>query len=654
MKKFKYSSKIFSYAILLTLFSSGYLPQNVFAEEPQTNINEFTLDTVIVTASRIPETITEAKADVSVVTRKQIEEMHMETVEEALRTVPGVQFLNYGANGINANLSGVRINGSKDIVVLVDGVRVTDFQGANNSGYMYASLLNNMDNIERIEILRGAAGTMYGSTAKGGVINIITRDIKANKTVIDMSNGSYGKENYKINTQGKVGNLSYNIYYGKSLTGDTKDGDNNTWEGHTDTKNLGTKFIYNFSDDNKLTVSYDEIKSDYNGQDYIYVSSFLGDYKSRSLTVKHDINFSNLWSNSMTYRKSHVESHYGKPEEGNYSTSSDYDYDFFSDQVNYITDRNHLVFGFDYSKGKNNLLTRVGFDEQGNRVSAKRSMENYSYYIQDDWEIIPRVTLSGGIRYDKPKGDEYSPDMESYTSKSYKLSWDITDNDTIYAGRSDFYILPDMEQRYNEQWGNAELQPAYGRTSSIGYSKKFDDYNIFTFNWYKTESERTIGYTPVDDNNHSHFANFDDGISKGWNAQFLTQIGDRWSANLGWSHLYQNASGDNYAMGYYPKDLATMGVYYNYAKVSAGLTGFYFMRKVNPNVAKHGWPADDYGVFNLSLNYSPTKNLTFYTKVDNIFDKLWAEHTDVVHNGRPGTWYAMPGRCFIVGMQLKF
>ena len=60
---------------------------------------EFTLDSMVVTASRIPTKITDAKADISVITRKDIEQMHISSVEEALRTVPGVQFLNYGGNG---------------------------------------------------------------------------------------------------------------------------------------------------------------------------------------------------------------------------------------------------------------------------------------------------------------------------------------------------------------------------------------------------------------------------------------------------------------------------------------------------------------------------------------------------------------------------
>ena len=276
-------------------------------------------------------------------------------------------------------------------------------------------------------------------------------------------------------------------------------------------------------------------------------------------------------------------------------------------------------------------------------------MKNYSYYVQDDWEIIPDVTLSGGIRYDRPERGE-GPELDTHTSKSYKLSWDITDKDTIYAGRSDFYILPSIDQMYNTQWGNAKLSPAEGRTTSIGYNKTFDDNNILTVNWFETKSDKIIGF-----DSEGQYQNYDDGVSRGWNAQYMTQLSDRWSATLGWSHLFYHANGDNYEMGYYPKDMATFSIQYDYAKFNAGLDGFYFMRKVNDKYAdKQGWPADNYAVVNLSLNYKPTDNLTFYTKVDNLFDKLYAEHTNVIHGGEPGSWYSMPGRSFVVGMELKF
>lgn len=613
----------------------------------------FELAPVVVTANRVPQPIFEAKADISVVTRKEIDDMHMETVEDALRTVPGLQFLNYGSNGLNANLSGVRINGSKDIVLLVDGVRVTDFLGVNMSGYVYASLLNNLDNIERIEVLRGSAGAQYGSAAKGGVINIITRKVNDTKTIIDVAAGNFGKRDYKFNTQGRKDKFSYNVYYSRKISGTMKDGAGVTWEGHTRTNSEGAKFIYDFSRDNTLSLNYEELSSKFHGFDNVYKGPYNGTYETHAFTLQHNWKLSDLWHNMMSYRKSTLKSFYDDPDPlsstGRTIIKSNYDYDFFSDQLTYTSDRHTLTFGIDYSGAKDRDITTVD-DGKGHLFQVHRKLSNVSYYAQEDWKLLPYLTLSGGIRYDQPDGDSYSPDMDSHTSKSYKLSWDITDKDTIYVGRNDFYILPSIDQKYNDEFGNDKLQPAYGRTTTIGYNRSFSDGNLFTINWYKTESERGIGYR-----SDGTYENYVGGVARGWNAQYLAQFNEHWSAKIGWAHLYQFASGDTFSLGYYPKNLATFGIYYNKDKFTAGLDGFYFIRGVNPKYQDvQGWPDNKYGVYNLSLSYAPNENLMFYSKIDNIFDKLWAEHTHVIWGGGPRNWYSQPGRSIMIGMQYKF
>lgn len=263
----------------------------------------FEMAPVVVTANRMNENLVDARADISVVTSRQIEKLHLNTVEDALRTVPGTQYLNYGGNGLNANLSGIRINGSKDIILLVDGVRVTDFNGANNSGYMYSSLLNNMDNVERIEVLRGSAGALYGSGAKGGVINIITKNPGEKKTTVDIARGTGGREIYKLTTMGRVGKFSYMAYYDKLLIGDTKSGDGRLWPGHTHTLSDGVKFAYDFTDKHSLSLSYDKMKSRYRGYDFVYSNRYHGDYKSdKAITIDHysgntTVNFGTLTQN---------------------------------------------------------------------------------------------------------------------------------------------------------------------------------------------------------------------------------------------------------------------------------------------------------------------------------------------------------------------
>ncbi len=418
---------------------------------------------------------------------------------------------------------------------------------------------------------------------------------------------------------------------------------------------------YDIKDDHQVELSFDNSKSDFSGYDYVYDNHYNGDYDNKSITLKDNIKFSEQWSNQFTYRHSTSEGIYLQNNAVIETADIDYAYDFLSDQATFTTSRHTLVFGFDYSRGKENKsrnITSIG--KQG-----KVEMKNYSYFIQDDWLLIPKVTLSGGIRYDKPETNiGGGVEIDSHTSKSYKLNWDITANDSIYAGRSDFYILPSMDNLVGA-YGNVNVLPSYGRNTTIGYNKKFDENNIFTLNWFETKSERIIGY----DNNTGVAKNYKNGIARGWNAQFMSQLGEHWNINLGWSHLFQyadkDASGgaDNFSMGYYPKNMATFGIFYDYAKVRAGIDGYYFMRRLNPETEKQledgdlgpGWPAKDDAVINLSATYKPTKNLSFYAKVENLFDKMYAEHTDVIHKfGKPGNWYSMPGRSFVVGMQYTF
>lgn len=432
----------------------------------------FEMAPVVVTANRMNENLVDARADISVVTSRQIEKLHLNTVEDALRTVPGTQYLNYGGNGLNANLSGIRINGSKDIILLVDGVRVTDFNGANNSGYMYSSLLNNMDNVERIEVLRGSAGALYGSGAKGGVINIITKNPGEKKTTVDIARGTGGREIYKLTTMGRVGKFSYMAYYDKLLIGDTKSGDGRLWPGHTHTLSDGVKFAYDFTDKHSLSLSYDKMKSRYRGYDFVYSNRYHGDYKSDMLTLQDKISIGKHWDNQFTYRRNKVKTNYFQDydmnAQSNWGISSDYTYDIIGEQVSFHDEWNRLTFGVDYSKGRDNVLRAAGFDVNGNPVKTNHWYENYSFYIQEDWNFLPRWSLSGGLRHDRPETDQYTADFSSHTSKSYRLSYEITPKDTVYAGRNDFYILPGLDVLYIPQYGNAKVRPAYGYTDTIG------------------------------------------------------------------------------------------------------------------------------------------------------------------------------------------
>ena len=133
-------------------------------------INKFNLDEVVVTATRTPKRLSQSPVITQVVTARQIEDRGLSDIKSLLtQEIPGLVFNEVGF-GTSINLQGL---GGKHILFLVDGERMAGETG-DNIDYQRLDL----NNIERIEIVQGAASALYGSQAMGGVINIITRKQK--------------------------------------------------------------------------------------------------------------------------------------------------------------------------------------------------------------------------------------------------------------------------------------------------------------------------------------------------------------------------------------------------------------------------------------------------------------------------------------------
>ena len=206
-----------SSAVLLTLLLGS--ASAVYADEVQ----EYALDTMVVTASRVEQKAFDTQADVTVITREDLEKKHYTDLGDALKDVPGVTLQNYGVTGENYSSNRLYINGSSNLVVLVDGMRAN--VNGSTSGALSPSEYANLDTVERIEILKGSASTLYGADAVGGVINIITRKQTENgvKTSLSAIGGSYNRQTYRFMNQGNVDGTYWMVAaqknFGKRLQG---------------------------------------------------------------------------------------------------------------------------------------------------------------------------------------------------------------------------------------------------------------------------------------------------------------------------------------------------------------------------------------------------------------------------------------------------
>jgi len=163
------------------------------AEEMQT----FEMDEFVVTAARTETRLVDTPANISVVGAEQIEERKYQDVGEVLKDVDGVTVLDVG---IGAQEKTIKLNGDDRVLVLVDGRRVGSEKGSASGGRasMDMNQLPDPSMIERVEVLKGAGGALYGSDAVGGVINIITKKADSTNGKLSLGFGSFGAEDKKI------------------------------------------------------------------------------------------------------------------------------------------------------------------------------------------------------------------------------------------------------------------------------------------------------------------------------------------------------------------------------------------------------------------------------------------------------------------------
>lgn len=128
------------------------------------------IDEVIIQANRLQLPVSENSNTVNIITRQQLENNPVHSVAEALQNVAGLDIRQRGVHGIQADVS-LRGGTFDQVLILINGVKMADPQ----TGHHALNIPLNMDNIERIEILKGPAARIYGANAFAGAINIVTR-----------------------------------------------------------------------------------------------------------------------------------------------------------------------------------------------------------------------------------------------------------------------------------------------------------------------------------------------------------------------------------------------------------------------------------------------------------------------------------------------
>lgn len=610
--------------------------------------NFYSLNEVVVTASRTSEKKIDTNADVAVVTAKEIEQKHFDDVAQAVKNVPGVFIASHGASGQSYNSDQIYINGSSNVVVLVDGIR----RNTNGNSLMNASIaeLVAMDSVDHIEVLKGSSSTLYGSDAQGGVINIITKEAKEDgvKTTLRTSFGDNSKEKYTLYNAGKEGNVFWSIEGGKELGGTFKDGWGRKIINHLNAEHYNAKLGYEFGNDSDIVVNYEKYKTDYTKPSYgsndrkAVAGKKNNDALNLQYTAKIRDNLTNLFS---VYRNRTTFDIPSQPWGMDMKTTG------VSDQLTYTLNKQTLTGGFDWYKDE----VPFYYDNTGISEVQGTSIHNIAFYLQDKIALTNQWNITPGVRVD------HHSTFGTHTSPSLSVGFKQSENTNYYVNYKTFFVAPNLYQLFGSDAyfghvGNKNLKPQEGSTIEFGINHNFGDNLTGTFNVYHTHAKNILYADPSD---NYHYANGGKSSLNGFTINLDKKFSSHWAAGIGYSYLHIPAKeGQNINFnGSLPESTLNINVDYTTPKFNISLSGRGIMNRYGTKADWSGKPTKmsnyaNYWVWDLAANYQFTKEATLFARVNNIFDQFY---TDIGSSQDPyGTWYSAPGRNLEIGLQFQF
>ena len=608
---------------------------------------------MVVTASRTPEKKIDTNADVAVVTAKEIEQKHFDDVAQAVKNVPGVFINSHGASGQVGNSDQIYINGSPNVVVLVDGMR----RNINGNSLMNASIaeLVAMDSVDHIEVLKGSASTLYGSDAQGGVINIITKKAKEDgvKTTLRTSFGDNSKEKYTLYNAGKEGNVFWSVEAGKELQGNYKDGWGRKVINHLNAEHYNAKLGYDLGNDSSVVVNYEKYKADYtlpnNGS--TDKTPAKGRKDNDAISLQYNAKLSDRLSNQFSIYRN--------------TTSFDIPAQYWamkmkttgiSDQLTYTANKQTLTGGFDWYKDE--VPYNMGSAPEGD------SVHNIAFYLQDKIDLTDQWNITPGVRVDHHSA------FGTHTSPSFSIGFKQNENTNYYFNYKTFFVAPNMYQLYAPGFtsygtyypvGNKDLKPQEGNTIEFGINHNFSDTLSGTFNIFHTHAKNLIQYVTG-----YGFENTGEANVNGFSLNLNKEFSQHWNTSIGYTFIHSPATAPNKNInsdGILPESTLNINVGYQADKFNANLSGRGIMNRYGTKVDGYGKPTKmsnyaNYWVWDLSANYQFTKEATLFARVNNIFDQFY---TDVGSSYGPNAdptnyqyWYSAPGRNFEIGLQFQF
>ncbi|MEO5891658.1 MAG: TonB-dependent receptor [Ferruginibacter sp.] len=456
------------------LVTAVIISSHLYAQQDSTK----SLDELIITATKSPLKQSQTGKVVTVIDQATLQRNAGKTLTEILNYQAGM-YVNGANNVLGTNQDNyLRGSASGNTLILVDGIPVGDPSQINNSFD-----LNNINpsQIERVEILKGAQSTLWGSDAVAGVINIITKKGGINKISpsASLSYGSYNTFRGSAGINGKLDKFSYNLNYnhtdskGFSAANDTTGSKGFDKDGF-DQNNFQANISYDFTPAFSVRAmsSYGKYKADVDAGAFADDKDFTNKNSSLintlELTYKTDkatLHFTNTLINAKRLLTDDSASigGFSTYARGSYKGQS-YVSELFGNFK--LANKLSLVSGLQYINQNTDQgyfsLSSYGPYAPPAISSDSAKTNNFSAYASLNVLDVGGFNIEAGVRYN------HHNIYGSNATYSFNPSYNIDENTRVFLNISSAYKVPSLYQLYDFDAGNRNLKPEESNNYELG------------------------------------------------------------------------------------------------------------------------------------------------------------------------------------------
>lgn len=619
-----------------------------FAQE---NLQEFALEDMVVTASRVPTQKVDTPADISVITKEEIADQNYASASDALRAIPGVNVLGSGAKGSSMGQDKILLNGDERVLVLVDGRRMN----LGSSGNSSADWLPPVNAIERIEVLKGGGSALYGTDAVGGVINVIMKkgsDI-GNHVTVKAAGGSWNAEQYAISASGSTDSgLGLIVSATKERRGEYKFKNANGKSqllknsGYDDTGVI-VKLDQKVGEDNRIGVNFEHINAD-GGSPFGYSGFGNTDSHKRisnNVALRYDWNESSDERGYVQVYKNYQHAHFRSPVASRQSNFTDSTIGIEAQQNFKFSDTDEMTAGLEYYKTTvdNNAL-----------YTGKRDINNKAIFAENRWEFAPTWQLNAGLRYDHHSkyGSEVTPKVA--------LNKKFDENSNVYLSWGRVFNAPTTDDLFwhqvdSSQWGtfytygDPNLKPEKGYVWTFGGNTKLNEKTSLSANVFYSKITDAIDWDYTSVPNYTLAVNVNKEKRRGLELSLNHDFDDNLSAYA--SYTYVQVKQDK-GKGF-TKDLTTKPNIYR-AGLKYKNADWLFTLNANAvtGQSEKNFVDSSYFTLDLGAQYKINDNAKLFINGYNLTNARYAEFGGLYKNGEAR--YPMAGRSFIIGAEYTF